>query len=79
MKRARKLLFVLAPLSLLLGVLAVATPADAKRPGGPPCDSSVCDPACKHRCPDGKKIDHQTCIFAGCVPETGECTYSCPQ
>lgn len=79
MSRARKLMVVVTAVPLLLGALAVFTPAEAKHIGIPPCDSAACDPYCRHWCPDGKKVGGQTCVFAGCVPTTGECTYACAQ
>ena len=77
MNRSRKLMVALMSAVLLVGLAAIFTPAEAKRPGSvpPPCDSALCDPYCTHWCPNAKSVNGVKCLFSGCNPTTGECTY----
>ena len=79
MSPVRRLILVVTVMTFLLGVLAAISPVDARRPGEPPCDAWFCDPACRHACSNAKRINGQWCVFSGCVPSTGDCTYACPQ
>ena len=83
MSRARKLILILTAVPVLLGALAVFTPATAapQDPNPdwgrctPPCDAPCCDLDCRHNCPFSKKVKGVgVCIFMGCETD-GECMY----
>ena len=74
MSRTRRLILFLTTVPLLLGTLAVYTPADSKGRCNPPCDAWCCNPYCRHACPQFK----HGCMFIGCSQTTGDCLYSAP-
>jgi hypothetical protein len=81
MKHARKVLVGLTSTVFVAGLVTIFTPVEAHpRPGSvpPPCESAACDPYCSHWCPNAKKQGNATCLFEGCSPTTGDCTYSAP-